>query len=184
MRYLRGTADYGLASPDASGDCVGYLDADWGGDLEHSKKDKCSNWQKQRFLERKTAEKPANEQRKRGAVFKCVVRKTSRNGGNPAHAHPKRCNCARRVWSSEINAPIGRNNVPVVPAHRKLGAVTITYICAYTTREIKVAMDNVECMNIYLQRSRGKRSNACIQRENVRNAYAHQKRANAYRAVT
>jgi hypothetical protein len=38
MRYLRGTADYGLAfTPDASGDCVGYSDADWGGDLDDRK---------------------------------------------------------------------------------------------------------------------------------------------------
>ena len=38
LRYLRGTADYGLAfTPDASGDCVGYSDADWGGDLDDKK---------------------------------------------------------------------------------------------------------------------------------------------------
>ena len=38
LRYLRGTADYGLAySPDSSGNCVGYSDADWGGDLDDRK---------------------------------------------------------------------------------------------------------------------------------------------------
>ena len=38
QRYLRGTADYGLAFTSyASGDCVGYSDADWGGDLDDRK---------------------------------------------------------------------------------------------------------------------------------------------------
>ena len=38
LRYLRGTADYSLAfTPDASGDCVGYSDADWGRDLDDRK---------------------------------------------------------------------------------------------------------------------------------------------------
>ena len=38
LRYLKGTIDYGLAfTPDASGDCVGYSDADWGGDLDDRK---------------------------------------------------------------------------------------------------------------------------------------------------
>ena len=34
LRYLKGTADYGLAfTPNASRDCVGYS-ADWGGDFD------------------------------------------------------------------------------------------------------------------------------------------------------
>ena len=38
LRYLKGTADYGLSfTPNASGDCVGYADADWGGDLDDRK---------------------------------------------------------------------------------------------------------------------------------------------------
>ena len=38
LRYLKGTADHGLAfTPNASGDCVGYSDADWGGDLNDRK---------------------------------------------------------------------------------------------------------------------------------------------------
>lgn len=38
LRYLRGTAEYGLAyTPNASGHCVGYSDADWGGDLDDRK---------------------------------------------------------------------------------------------------------------------------------------------------
>ena len=38
LRYLRGTADYGLVfTPNVSGDCVGYSDADWGGDLDDRK---------------------------------------------------------------------------------------------------------------------------------------------------
>ena len=36
--YLRGTADYGLVfTPNVSGDCVGYSDADWGADLDDRK---------------------------------------------------------------------------------------------------------------------------------------------------
>lgn len=38
LRYLRGTPDYGLAfSLDSCGKCVGYSDADWGGDLDDRK---------------------------------------------------------------------------------------------------------------------------------------------------
>lgn len=38
LRYLRSTADYGLVfTPHSSGDCVGYSDADWGGDLDDRK---------------------------------------------------------------------------------------------------------------------------------------------------
>ena len=38
LRYLKGTADYGLSfTPNASGDCVGYADTDWGGDLDDRK---------------------------------------------------------------------------------------------------------------------------------------------------
>ena len=38
FKYLRGTADYGLAySPDSSGNYVGYSDANWGGDLDDRK---------------------------------------------------------------------------------------------------------------------------------------------------
>ena len=38
LRYVRSTADYGLAfTPHSSGDCVGYSDADWGGDLDNRK---------------------------------------------------------------------------------------------------------------------------------------------------
>ena len=38
LRYLKGTADYGLAfTPCSSGDCIGYSDSDWGGDLNDRK---------------------------------------------------------------------------------------------------------------------------------------------------
>lgn len=38
MRYLRGTTNLGLAFfPQVSGKCVGYCDADWGGDLDDRK---------------------------------------------------------------------------------------------------------------------------------------------------
>ena len=38
LRYLRSTADYGLVfTPHSSGDCVGYSDADSGGDLDDRK---------------------------------------------------------------------------------------------------------------------------------------------------
>ena len=38
LRYLRGTADYGLAfTSHSSGDCIGYSDSDWGGDLDDRK---------------------------------------------------------------------------------------------------------------------------------------------------
>ena len=42
MRYLRGTANLGLVfTPQESGKCVGYSDADWGGDTD-DRKDICS----------------------------------------------------------------------------------------------------------------------------------------------
>ena len=38
LRYLKGTADYGLVfTHNAPGECVGYSDADWGGDLNDRK---------------------------------------------------------------------------------------------------------------------------------------------------
>ena len=38
LRYLRCTADYGrVFTPNVSGDCVSYSDADWGGDLNDRK---------------------------------------------------------------------------------------------------------------------------------------------------
>ena len=38
MRYLRGTTDLGLVYvPQSSGECVGFSDSDWGGDLEDRK---------------------------------------------------------------------------------------------------------------------------------------------------
>ena len=38
MRYLKGTSNYGLVySKDEQRECVGFSDADWGGDLDDRK---------------------------------------------------------------------------------------------------------------------------------------------------
>ena len=45
MRYLKGTIDYGLCYDRSSpGECVGYSDADWAGDLNDRKSTSGSGW--------------------------------------------------------------------------------------------------------------------------------------------